>query len=478
MDRKMDTPTPSFVHPGSRSFSESQNGGEISRYAYSRFNVTVDIEDGRKIIYNTQSNVLSVLDQPEAAFYCGLLNKSIGELSQAELEILDNLLINNFIVPADIDELALLEECYLGARHSPETLIFTITPTLNCNFSCHYCYQGTIKDRLIMSSETQEETIHFIRQKAHPDYGVRQLSVTWFGGEPLLGLPAIKNISDRTIAWCDQHKISYSAMAVTNGFLLNHKTAGELYVRRVRTIQITLDGNRDTHDQIRFLKNSKSPTFDRIVGNIAEYSADYPIHTTIRVNMDVQNVDSIHKLIEQLAQAGLGYKNVSMYFAPLVSSTSACRSVCDDTLTLENFSQKEFELYQAAMQAGFIRSSLPPRFMGICGATRPGGFVIVANGDIHKCWETVSFPELRTGHVVDTPSREDLANDSRWKNWSPFNESSCRDCSILPNCVGFCSYKFLYKDEFAGNAGQLPCPSLRFNIKERILHYAKSNHML
>jgi uncharacterized protein len=147
-------------------------------------------------------------------------------------------------------------------------------------------------------------------------------------------------------------------------------------------------------------------------------------------------------------------------------------------LTLQEFSQREFELYRAAMQAGFIRLNLPPRFMGICGATRPGSFVIVANGDLHKCWETVSFPDRRIGHVADTPSRDDAANASRWQNWSPFNIPTCRECSILPNCVGFCSYKFLYKDEFAGNAGQLPCPSLRFNIKERILLYAQSNHML
>jgi uncharacterized protein len=474
----MSTPTLPQVRPVSRTTHESQETKRTSRYTYSRFNVTVDVEDGRKVIYNSISNVLSVLDQQEAAFYCGSFKKSIDELSQNELGILDNLLINNFIVPADIDEIALLEERYLGARKSPETIIATITPTLNCNFNCHYCYQGINKEQLIMSAETQESTIRYIQQKVHPNYGVKQLSLTWFGGEPLMGLPTIKNISDRTIAWCDKHKIGYSAMLVTNGFLLNHRTAGELYVRRVRTIQITLDGNRDTHDQIRFLKGSKNPTFDRIVDNIAGYSTDYPINTVIRVNIDVYNVDSIHKLIEQLAQAGLGNKNISMYFAPLVSSTSACRSVCNDTLSLEDFSQKEFELYQAAIQAGFIRSNLPPRFMGICGATKPGGFVIVANGDIHKCWETVSFPERRIGHLVDAPSREDAANDSRWKNWSPFNLPSCRDCSILPNCVGFCSYKFLYKDEFAGNAGELPCPSLRFNIKERILHYAECSHML
>jgi uncharacterized protein len=475
----METPAPSqrvFTEP--RTASEIQSSGESLRYVHSRFNVTVDIEDGRKIIYNTQSNTLSVLDQRESAFYCGLFNQRIDELDQAELEILDNLLINNFVVPADVDEVTLLEQRYLGARHSPETLIVTITPTLNCNFRCHYCYQGEDKDRLIMSPETQEETILFIRQKAQPGYGVKQLSVTWFGGEPLMGLPVIRNISDKTIAWCDRHKIGYSAMLVTNGFLLNARTAGELYVRRVRTVQITLDGNRDVHDGIRFLKSSKAPTFDRIVGNIAEYSADYPINTTIRVNIDLQNVDSIHKLIEQLAQAGLGHKNVSMYFAPLVSSTSACRSTCDDTLALEEFSQKEFELYRAAVQAGFIRSNLPPRFMGLCGATRPTGCVVVANGDVHKCWETVSFPEKRIGHVADIPAREDIANDSRWKNWSPFNIPTCRDCPILPNCVGFCSYKFLYKDEFAGKAGQLPCPSLRFNIQERILDYARSIHLL
>ena len=116
--------------------------------------------------------------------------------------------------------------------------------------------------------------------------------------------------------------------------------------------------------------------------------------------------------------------------------------------------------------------------MGLCGATKPKGYVIVPNGDIHKCWETVSFPERRIGNVNDGNISLTNTNKLLWEQWSPFQNDTCRSCTVLPNCVGFCPYKHLYKSEYAGNSANLPCPSIKFNIKERILDFAEKSGIL
>ncbi len=375
-------------------------------------------------------------------------------------------------MPSDIDETLLFEKKYKSIRYARDQMTLTIVPTLSCNFECNYCYQGSLKDKGVMSPEVQAKTVDFIKANMRD---VKRVGLTWFGGEPLIGLKAIKNLSDRIIPYCDKNGIYFQAMLVTNGYMLTQETVGDLYARRLRTIQITLDGPREVHNSIRYVKKSKKDTFDIIVGNIANYCDEYPIQTVIRVNMNTHNKETVGKLIDQLSDAGLGNKNVSVYFAPIESSTSACRGIADDTLDMRDFSSLEADLYKKANKKGLCKTSLPMQFIGLCGATKPNGYVVVPNGDIHKCWETVSFPELRIGNVNDGNISLTNYNKSLWEQWSPFQNDTCRSCTILPNCVGFCTYKHLYKSEYAGKSAYTPCPSIKFNIKERILDFVQKS---
>lgn len=446
-----------------------------SIYKHSKYNISIEIENERKIIYNSFSRMLSVLERDEVSLFNGIMESDPNSLNLNEKKILDNLLINNFVVPADVDETTLLEKKYQSIRYAQDQATLTIVPTLSCNFECNYCYQGSLKDKSIMSPEVQARTIDFIKQNIKD---VKRVSLTWFGGEPLIGLKAIKNLSDRIIPYCDKNGIFYQATLITNGYMLTQETVGDLYARRLRTIQITLDGPREVHNSIRYVKGSRKDTFDRILKNIALYCDDYPIQTVIRVNMDMHNKGKVKELIDQLSDAGLGNKNVSMYFAPIESSTSVCRRVAADTLDIRDFSNLEFDLYKMANKNGLCKASLPMQFMGLCGATKPKGYVIVPNGDIHKCWETVSFPERRIGNVNDGNISLTNTNKLLWEQWSPFQNDTCRSCTVLPNCVGFCPYKHLYKSEYAGNSANLPCPSIKFNIKERILDFAEKSGIL
>jgi len=99
--------------------------------------------------------------------------------------------------------------------------------------------------------------------------------------------------------------------------------------------------------------------------------------------------------------------------------------------------------------------------------------VVVPNGDVHKCWDTVSMPEQRVGSVFDLSA---LASDKRalrWTDWSPFENAVCRSCKLLPNCAGSCAHKFVNSDQTRGEAAYLPCPSWKYNINEKLLVMAE-----
>jgi uncharacterized protein len=119
-------------------------------------------------------------------------------------------------------------------------------------------------------------------------------------------------------------------------------------------------------------------------------------------------------------------------------------------------------------------TSLPSRLIGICTASRPNGFVILPNGDLNRCWETVSDERKKVGLLGNGDDITKNPLETKWINWSPLNEKECLDCPILPNCSGYCAYRFLYKSEFY-NQSKAPCPVLKYNIKDKLLHYAAVN---
>ena len=65
----------------------------------------------------------------------------------------------------------------------------------------------------------QDNLIRFterLTKEAHP----RLLSVTWFGGEPLMACEVIKSLSERMIRLCEENRMEYTASIVTNGWFL------------------------------------------------------------------------------------------------------------------------------------------------------------------------------------------------------------------------------------------------------------------
>src|SRR5262249_653227 len=93
------------------------------------------------------------------------------------------------------------------------------------------------------------------------------------------------------------------ATMVSNLTLLTPKLAAELAAARLRSVQVTFDGDRDDHDRIR-VRRANGGTFDTILGNRTRASQAAPeITWGLRVNFSHHNYRGINSLIGRLADA-------------------------------------------------------------------------------------------------------------------------------------------------------------------------------
>src|SRR4030066_2507558 len=88
---------------------------------------------------------------------------------------------------------------------------------LDCNLSCRYCYEEGMKGKFYMSSETADLLIDFIEKHYLADK--KTVHLDFYGGEPLLSLELIKDISKRLTSSAEEKGLSYTFGLVTNGTL-------------------------------------------------------------------------------------------------------------------------------------------------------------------------------------------------------------------------------------------------------------------
>ena len=399
-------------------------------------------------------------------------------VGQEQIDLMDvrlrNFIRGGYILQEGVDERGFIEKQYNQRRNNSRSLNLTILPTISCNFGCDYCTQGLDKPHIKMSPEVQDAIINTIKAKAP---NLSYLSVTWFGGEPLLQPKIITSLSDRILEICEQHNITYSALMVSNGWFLTSEIAQQLHDRKVKSIQVTLDGSGEFHDQRRHLLGG-NPTFERLIKNVRAVVENTPMRITIRVNIDERNRVGIYKLMDRLIDEGLnGRRNLGIYFAPVESRTQECHGVCESTMKKKEYGDFEVELQRYAYENKLTSLPAMPSFHGLCCALKAENMVILPDGDLHKCWDTVGEPHRKVGTIFDLDKFATNPLHQEWINWSPFKEKTCSTCKLLPTCTGACAQKYLYPENIKGEAA-LPCPSWKYSFHERLFLRAEKKGLV
>ena len=217
---------------------------------WSKYN-TLFTRESVYLFYNSLSNAFVELSED---YYDQLMQYRPGEpVEIADKELEAQLIRMKALVDDDEYEIRKIRFATMARRFIKESLSLTINPTLACNFRCPYCFEeGHPVTR--MTDETEDMVVKFIS-----GFSPKRLSVTWFGGEPLLEFNRIKSLTGKFKSL----GIPYHASIITNGYLLSEETARQFAGLNISSAQVTLDGVGAAHDCRRFLKGGK-PTFDTI----------------------------------------------------------------------------------------------------------------------------------------------------------------------------------------------------------------------
>lgn len=320
----------------------------------------------------------------------------------------------------NIHKMRTLSSLY-GNRH----LMITFALSLACNFDCSYCFEST-HNGPVMTQETEDKVMRFIQK-----YRADSLSITWYGGEPLLAFDRILSINRRLQ---DMGK-NYSASMITNGYLLTRDKADKLNDLRITYLQITLDGARETHNARRYLRGGGA-TYDRILENIdGVMASDFRGMLHVRVNVDSRNEDEfaqVYNLIRERYPKDFG-KRITVYPGFVKGDDHPDHSCFFDPVQQGEFLSHMMEKYGIAPFSLF-----PQRRIQGCMLTRRNAFVIGPDGEVYKCWDDVGIPERVVGNVDSLKDWNMALVAEGMTGCSYLDSQECRECFYFPICDGGC----------------------------------------
>ncbi|MCK5853649.1 MAG: radical SAM protein, partial [Sulfurovaceae bacterium] len=120
--------------------------------------------------------------------------------------------------------------------------------TERCNLRCTHCYQNEaiIKDELSLEENFMvvDKFVAFIKTLNKDSYSRGVLNIT--GGEPFV----YKDL-EPLLAYISQFKEYLSFNFLSNGTLINDKTIALIKKYKPLFVQISIDGDKTSHDRIR-----------------------------------------------------------------------------------------------------------------------------------------------------------------------------------------------------------------------------------
>jgi uncharacterized protein len=426
----------------------------------SRYNHFFEVEGGTVLAYNSYTSALAEIEKENYARVQHLLRHPDDAGTPQDHEFLQCLKEGGFLIADAVDEMAALREKSRRLRLEGTVLTLTIAPTLACNFNCDYCFES--RSNVRMSEETQKALIEFT--DGHLNHAER-LRVCWFGGEPTLCFSLIDRVQSQLLELAHKHQSDIiPGMIVTNGYLLDADMARHLKELGIAQAQITIDGPQKIHDSRRKLHSGKG-TFNRIIDNLSETAGILNIN--VRINVDRNNVDSAYEVVELLQERDILHK-VRVHFAQVTSSGSTCADIRDRCYSTEEFSLTQVEIYERLHEKGIYQTEYPRVFHGaaFCGALAEGYFVISPTGHLFRCWEELSLdPEKSVGDIFSArPNEYQKKNLDAYRSWDPFALDECRECDILPICMGGCPLRGIRNPE----ASKGICLSWKYNLRKMI----------
>lgn len=313
----------------------------------------------------------------------------------------------------------------------------------DCNLACRYCYaqEGTYGQRRSqMSWDTAKIAVDFLFRESGEK---EKLSITFFGGEPLLNMAVLQ----KTVAYA-REKSSQEGKEVdfnltTNGTLLDGPVVDYLVKANIG-VSVSIDGPPELHDYWRPLRSGGgsyellSPGLKKLLST----KSGKPVGARVTLS---HNFGSLQHIYQHLRE--LGFWEVG--FAPVTSCQEGVALTVEETgALLKEFSTLAQQYVEEAIGGhypGFsnlthVMAELfhGPNRQHPCGAGL--GFLAAdTGGELYMCHRFTGQEDAKVGDIW-----QGIDPDKRWEVLKQGHISSkpdCLKCPIQSLCAGGCYYE-------------------------------------
>ncbi len=403
----------------------------------SQFTVVVNDypKPDQHLLYNTLSRALTQVDKTEWDVLQNLSQDvPIDGQAGATLEPLRD---QGFLVPKELKEGEQFLE-YLNRspdQKGGEVSVTLLTNLQRCPLACGYCYQQGTHDGERLEGDLSDECLAFIKGQCEKVEAER-LFISYYGSELLSNLKAIVSTARELKQFCEEKEIRFRFGMVTSGVLLTRKVIETLRPLGFSQVQITIDGNQQTHDASRPFQSGKG-TYTTIMKNLAEYAG--LIRTDVLCVLDESRVNAAYELIDTLADSGYAERRVRVTFSPVMETNdnetiAASQLYADEDQKLQAGREILVEIAKLSIYAaerGLLEDLLPRQTW--CAMQRHDGrnFTLEPSGKLYTCTTFIGQDATyEAGHISTGFGGIDNILKERYQR-----SEKCLSCRYLPICA-------------------------------------------
>lgn len=315
--------------------------------------------------------------------------------------------------------------------YAPRSLKLQWHITERCNLRCSHCYQENYGGEELSFTQLVGILDQYknLLQTWKSETGRRvpgHVSVT--GGEPFLR----KDLFD-LMKLLSSKKDLFTFSLMTNGYFIDEKIAKKLRKLGLRSVQVSIEGKKGTHDQIR-----GTGSYERAVSALT-YLVKEKIRTFLSFTVhrgNFQDFPEVAKLGKELGVSRVW----SDRLIPCGSGTNLKGLTIDET---KEYFKIMYETRKKIQRRWFRRTKFPMHrsLQFLVAGGRPhqctGGETLVTvmpNGDLYPCRRM----PIRVGNLLETPLAE-LYNGSEllWKlRDRNLVNKGCEECFYSHLCRG------------------------------------------
>jgi uncharacterized protein len=313
-----------------------------------------------------------------------------------------------------------------------------VNASQTCNLACRYCFVdkgafGYDDNRVLMLSPGHARRLIEVLPHALP--WVKNFCIHFYGGEPLLNIPAMKT----AVEAAREYDGLFTFAITTNGTVVKKEAFSLLREGRFSVV-LSIDGPAHIHDAMRRTVHD-GPTHERVL-TFLKYLRQEP-KVPVRGSSVVRKGWTLRE-----AEAYLNSLDIDLIKA------QAVRLPEDNPLMLDGKERQQYiehmgEVADAVI--AHIKKGIPPRDdrfnqrvlqvlkgtkrTSFCGAAQ-WSFGVAADGTVLPCVLVAGIPGTVLGHIDDPPHTW----VERGKEWAQANgpREECTTCWALPLCGGGC----------------------------------------